>query len=233
MISNAPQGDPVRKRKDKDMSLKVETMVLGSVGTNTYLVYDETTGDGVLVDPADQGARLLEWVKKAPAELKGVLLTHGHFDHIYGLREILNTVRVRVFAGEKEQELMANPAWNLSAMGEYGPYTVVPDEAVRDNDVLSIGSLHPEVIETPGHTVGSVSYYFKEEGLLFSGDCLFMESVGRTDLPTGNSRQMADSVKKKLLVLPGNVIVYSGHGPKTTIEYERRNNPFAHEDYWA
>lgn len=211
--------------------MKIDILVLGMIRTNCYILSDENTKEAILIDPADESERILSFLSEQGYKLKAILLTHGHFDHITGIQGVRDTIPVPLYALEAEKELLENPQWNCSNMGSRS-VSEQADQWLLDGDVLTFGTMSCKVIATPGHTRGSGCYYFEKENVLFSGDTLFCESVGRTDLPTGNAQMVIESVRKKLLVLPENTIVYPGHGAETSIGYERRNNPYADGNGW-
>lgn len=203
--------------------LRIQTMVLGMVSTNTYILYEEGGSQAVIVDPADHPERILnkcrEW-KLTPA---AIVLTHGHFDHIGAIEGILKDCPVEVIAGEKEEKLIKDPGLNLS--GQFGRgYGATITHPVKDGEEFSLLGLTWKVLETPGHTVGSVCYYIAGEGILLSGDTLFRESYGRTDFPGGSSRQLTESIGR-LFKLPEDTMVYPGHDSATTIGHEKQYNP--------
>ncbi len=205
--------------------ISIHTMVLGQVATNCYIVH--RTGDSrcVVIDPADNGEFIYETIKSLGLELEAVLLTHGHYDHILGLRSLLGKNRVKTYAGEKEEELLQDPNQNLTVVTGT-PIGVIADVYVRDGERVRLADMDFDVLWTPGHTFGSVSYYLREQRLLFCGDVLFLESVGRCDLPTGNWNQMLQTLENVLFKLPDEVEVYNGHGSSTQIGYEKKNNPY-------
>ena len=205
--------------------MQIKSLVLGPIRTNCYFVYDEETRKCLLIDPADDAQRIITLLERENLRPAAILLTHGHFDHIGAVNELVNKFRIPVIAGENEADLIADPVLNEAAAVK-SDVTVVPDRLAKDGDVIDPGFCRFTVIYTPGHTKGSVCYYSEEEGVLFSGDTLFFESVGRTDLHTGNGDALIRSIKDRLFKLPGNTRVYPGHGPKTSIEYEIRNNPY-------
>ena len=157
--------------------------------------------------------------------MQAILLTHGHFDHIWGANEVRSLAGVKMYAYEQEKELLNSEKLNVSK-GAGRPYTVEADVYLKDGETLTVADMTCKCIATPGHTAGSCCYYFEDAGILVSGDTLFQESVGRTDLPTGNMRTLMNSVKQKLFVLPEETKVYPGHGESTTIGYEKKYNPF-------
>ena len=205
--------------------IKIITKVLGSVSTNCYFIVNVSTNDTIIIDPADSPATIESVVFKNGLKPQAILLTHGHFDHILAANEVKEKYSIPLYACDKEKNLIENSSLNLSS--SYGARVELRDiQYVQDNELLAIAGFSIKVIHTPGHTEGSVCYYFENEDILISGDTLFLESVGRSDFPTGNSSQLIRSVKEKLLLLPGETIVYPGHGDATTIEYEKKYNPF-------
>lgn len=204
--------------------LHIQPLVVGMVQTNAYVISNENTKKAIVLDPGDDAERILSHLKSKGLELEAILLTHAHFDHILGVNDILNNKKVPVYAYEPEQELLEDVSLNCSTM--IGNPTTISDVTYwKDQTSFEAIGYSIKVIGTPGHTKGSCCFYFKENDVLFSGDTLFMESVGRTDLPTGNSTRIMESVKG-LMDLPDDTIVYPGHGPATSISYERTHNPF-------
>lgn len=205
--------------------LKITALVLGVVGTNCYIISNRETKEAVIVDPADKAGRICEALEKEQIIPKAILLTHGHFDHILAVNDLLRTYQIPVYAGEAEQELLSNPDWNLSASMHHAT-TIEASNLVTDGEILELLGTRIKAIATPGHTAGGMCYYFMEDGMMFVGDTIFLESVGRTDFPTGNSRVLNQSIKEKLFVCDDGIRLYPGHGPETTIGYEKENNPF-------
>ena len=210
-------------------TLKVACAQLGPIDTNTYVLMDEEIKEAVIIDPAGSAEELAAYLEEGGYTLDGVLLTHGHHDHIgglEGLREHYDRWSLRVYAAKPEQEVLMVADYNLSTMFGKG-YTTHANMMLRDKEVFEVTSAHKcQIIYTPGHTLGSCCYYFDKEGWLFSGDTLFAGSIGRSDFPTGNGNQLIRSLNDIVMKLPDETIVFPGHGPQTTIGHERKTNPF-------
>ena len=207
------------------MNIEIKTVVLGQVNTNCYFVWNTETKEGIIIDPADNADYIIQVIREEQIIVKGVYLTHAHFDHMLAASSVAGAYRAPVYCLAQEKEVAESTRLNLSDY--FGcTYALTPDRVLQDGETMQIIGMQMQVLHTPGHTKGSGCYYFAEEGILFSGDTLFFESVGRTDFPTGNSATLAKSVKEKLYVLPEEVKVYPGHGSATSIGYEKKNNMF-------
>lgn len=205
--------------------LKIGKVVMGSVQTNCYFIYQEGEKKIIVVDPADKGDYLYKAFTEAGFEVAAILLTHAHFDHIWGCNKLRELSGVQVFACEEEKELCESAKLNVSEdVGR--PYTVSVDWYLRDGEEVTIEGMKFKMIHTPGHTQGSCCYYFEEDNILVSGDTLFEGSVGRSDLPTGNGATLTRSLKERLMILPEETLVFPGHGNGTTIADEKKYNPF-------
>lgn len=206
--------------------MKIDRFVIGPVGTNCYIVRNEDTDECFATDPAACPPELVGHIRKEGLNVKAVLLTHGHFDHIMGLDDFLKEFPVPVYAFSEEKPLLESAELN-SSLGMFGSsYTFSGAEYVSDGQILHIAGFEIRVIHTPGHTAGGCCYYIPAENVLISGDTLFRASVGRTDLPTGSMGDLVRSVREKLFVLPEETKVYPGHMEETTIGYEKKYNPF-------
>lgn len=205
--------------------IKIGRMVLGTCSTNTYFVYREGSQDAVVIDPADYGEHIYESLQKNGFQVAAILLTHGHFDHIWGCEKLRALSGVKVYANEAEKDLLGDAKKNISAQAGRA-CTLNADAYLKDGDVLELAGITFQMIATPGHTPGGCCYYMEEAGMLICGDTLFEESVGRTDFPGGSMSTLVRSIKEKLFTLPDNTKCYPGHGGSTTIGYEKQNNPF-------
>ena len=195
------------------------------VGTNCYVVYNEETRACFVVDPAAPSDLVIEFIKTEDLILQGILLTHGHFDHIMGIDDFLKAFPVPVYAGEDELPVIEDDRLNVSSM--YGPkYAFHGAKPVKDGQVIECAGIEVDVLHTPGHTVGGCCYYLPKEHRLFSGDTLFCASIGRTDLPTGSSSQLVRSVQEKIMTLPDDTKIYPGHMEETSVQFEKEHNPF-------
>ena len=206
--------------------MKILNFVLGMVGTNCYLVVNEEEKQCILIDPAVYSGEIAEQIRREGLDLRAILLTHGHFDHIMGIDGFRKEFpEIPVYAHREEEALLKDASMNASL--EFGrQYTFSGAAYAEDGDVLDLAGMQFRVIHTPGHTIGGGCYYLQEEKVLFSGDTLFRESIGRTDFPTGNGGQLMRSIREKLFTLPEETAVYPGHMERTTIGDEKKYNPY-------
>ncbi len=208
--------------------LIVITNQLGDFMTNCYTVYNAVTRDAVLIDPASNARFLNNILVNEQLNCVAILLTHGHYDHIGALPELMELVghKVPIYASAEEEDVLNDPRKNLSTMLSGQMVTVKPDILLQDDQEIELLDTKLRCFLVPGHTKGGMCYYFAENGILFSGDTLFARSIGRSDFPTGDGIKLVKSIKEKLMTLPDATIVYPGHNERTTIEKERNANPF-------
>lgn len=209
-------------------SYMLKKLVVGDMSTNCYLVGNPETKELVIIDPGYDAPLLKRTIHDLEYTPVAILLTHGHYDHITAANELRRFYGVKLYAGRNEEELLASTDFNLSEMFGH-PMELMADELLTGDQMIELGGMYITVLETPGHTSGSVSYFFPLWQLLFSGDTLFMESVGRTDFPTGNEGKMIDSIVNVIYELPITTMCFPGHGPATNLEYESRNNLYIHK----
>ncbi len=204
----------------------IKSMILGPVETNVYFIINDDTSECVIVDPAEQPEKIIRFLEGNELILSGILLTHGHFDHIGAVEGLIDRYKVPVYASEKEKRLLSDPDLNCS-LEVFGKGIIVEaDRFLKDEEEFELGGISFKNIDCPGHTEGSCCYYARELNALFSGDTLFEGSVGRTDLPTGSGKDIYRSLNEKLMKLPDATEVYPGHNGYTTIGDERNYNPW-------
>jgi len=204
--------------------MDIETIVVSPLQVNCYLVWSKEGRSGVIIDPGDEDERIVERIDRNEVKPAAILLTHGHADHIGAVEPLKRTYDIPLYIGREDEALLSSPSANVSAFFGYEISCPPADQTVADGDNIRIGGLSFTILATPGHTPGGVCYYTGRH--LFCGDTLFMGSIGRTDLPGGDSRQLIKSIEKNILSLPDETICYPGHGPVTSVGRERTGNPF-------
>ncbi|MGG4410197.1 MBL fold metallo-hydrolase [Niallia taxi] len=207
--------------------IQYKQMPLGPIQTNCYVIWNEQK-ECLIVDPGDNGAKVIKTIGEMGVQPIAILLTHAHFDHIGAVETVRNEFGIPVFIHSKEDNWLTDPKFNgSSAFRLPNPVVCEPaDHYLDENPAMTIGSFTFAVLETPGHSPGSVTFYFAEEGVAFSGDALFFESIGRTDLAGGNQRTLLNSINDKLMSLPEETVILSGHGKSTTIGHEMDHNTY-------
>ena len=201
----------------------IEKVVVGPFATYCYIVGDETSREGIVIDPGDEAKRILKRVGELQLDIKLLLLTHGHIDHAGALKDLKDATGAAVAVHADDANFDRYRSAGL-IFGLVYPHPPVPDRLLRDGDTVAVNGLLFEVLHTPGHTPGGIC--LRRDGIIFSGDTLFNGSVGRTDLIGGNHDKLMESIRERLLVLDDDIVVYPGHGDDTTIAAERRGNPF-------
>ena len=201
----------------------LKKLVVGPIAANCYIVGSELTKEGMIVDPGDEAKQVLDSVKDLQLDIKYLVLTHGHMDHIGAVHKVKEATGAELCVHSGDSGLIRGRPLN-SLFGMSSPTLPSPERWLEGGDSLDIGDLHFLVLHTPGHTPGGICLL--GEGVVFTGDTLFNYSIGRTDLPGGSYSQLMNGIHTKLMVLPDDTVVYPGHGPETTIGDERRANPF-------
>ena len=201
--------------------MQVQTLVVSMFATNCYLVSCRETGEGVVIDPGAEGKRILDQIEKKGLSIKAIINTHGHIDHTGANGRLKEALKAPLLFPEKDLEIYRNPGFGF---GVFFGKAVTPDRLLGEGELVHVGRRIFYVLETPGHTGGSISLY--SDGVVFTGDALFAGSVGRTDLTGGSYPLLIRSIEEKLMILPPQTVVYPGHGPATTIEKEGSSNPF-------
>ncbi len=203
-----------------------EVLPVGSLQCNCSVFGDEQTCEAMVIDPGDEIESILDILQRHNLKVKTIVITHAHIDHIGGAQKLKMATGAPVYMNQNDAELQAMLPIQASWLGVEEPEPVEIDAPARDGDTLLVGATQFHVLHTPGHTQGSVSLYAPAENTLIAGDTLFQGSIGRTDLPGGDGRQILRSIHQKLIPLPEETIVIPGHGPNTTIGREKRMNPF-------
>jgi glyoxylase-like metal-dependent hydrolase (beta-lactamase superfamily II) len=204
--------------------LLVKTLVVGPLQVNCYLVACQTTSEALVVDPGDEGERIVSAVQAAGWQVKAIVNTHGHFDHIGANRALVDATGAELLIHELDLPLLQKAQLHAQVYGLRAEPSPSPDRLLHDGDSIAFGTLSCTVIHLPGHSPGGIALHCGQH--LFAGDVLFAGSVGRTDLPGGDHRALVEGIRTRLWCLPGETIVHPGHGPDTTIDREMRTNPF-------
>lgn len=203
-----------------------EILPVGMLQCNCSIFGDEQSREAIVIDPGDEIAKIVQILERHQLKVKAIIVTHGHIDHVAGAAKLRTLTGAPVYMNERDFEqldlLPAMAAWLRTPVPERTEVDVV----AREGATIQLGAAAFNVLETPGHTQGSVSVWIPQENKLIAGDTLFRESIGRTDLPGGDSKRILSSIKTKLFQLPGDAVVIPGHGPATTLEWEKRHNPY-------
>ena len=211
--------------------LTIKTFAVNMVEENTYVVSDETRA-ALIVDcgaySPDEREALAQYIEQEGLTVTGLINTHGHFDHVFGLQWAAEKYGVELAIAEDELDNYRHAAEHMVAFMRRGVAFDVPQPArlLHEGDTITLGNHTLRVIATPGHTPGGICFYDENDGVIFTGDSLFQANIGRCDLPGGDLQSLVDSLQSKVLTLPEEVVVYPGHGPTTTVGFERINTPY-------
>ncbi|SDB99313.1 Glyoxylase, beta-lactamase superfamily II [Pelagirhabdus alkalitolerans] len=208
--------------------MNVERMSLGQLGTNGYIIYQENSA--LIIDPGADEERIKYFVEQHQLNPKAILLTHAHFDHIGAVDAIRDKYNIPVYLHEDESDWLEDPKLNSSVLFPLGDITARRADYGLSEGIMEIDGFKFEVRHTPGHSPGGVIFVFDEEDFVIAGDSLFNGGIGRTDLPGGDYQVLQSSIKNQLYTLPDHFQVLPGHGDVTTIEKEKRSNPFVRSD---
>ena len=210
------------------MTVEIKSLTLGAVATNTYLIGDTETSEAILIDPVADAPLLYKTAQDAGWTIKLILATHGHFDHVLASQPLKDLTHAPFAIHEAETSWLSSlPQQGLMFFGSPFPEAAKPDRFLTtEPETIELGAIRLETIFTPGHSPGHISFYMPSHRMVFSGDCLFASSIGRTDLPGADFTTLINTICDKLLPLGDDVQVMCGHGEPTTMGDERRTNPF-------
>lgn len=204
--------------------MKILCIIAGPIGVNCYIVKDEATNEGIVIDPGGNAGEIIKAVSDEKMTVKYVVNTHGHSDHIGANTEVCQALNAKLLIHKADKDMLTDSKKNLSYFMGLNIISKMADEFVAHGDVIEFGTIKLKVIHTPGHSEGGICLY--GENVLFSGDTLFADSIGRCDFPGGSEIVLIRSIKEKLMVLPDDTKVLPGHGPATDIAWERNHNPY-------
>lgn len=204
--------------------MKIIRMAAGIYAANCYIVYSAKTMEGVIIDPGGDADDILKMIKEKDIKITSIILTHGHADHIGGVKDLKEILKAEIMIHEDDKEMLVDANINLSNMMAMDNVEIEPDKLLKDGDIINIGEKQMLVIHTPGHTKGGIC--LKIEDNIITGDTLFQASIGRTDLYGGDFNQIIDSIKSKLLIYDDETKIFPGHGSPSTIKYEKDRNPY-------
>lgn len=206
----------------------IESFVVGMLQANCYLLGDNETLQAVVIDPGGDSERIARRIQQLGLRLVAILNTHGHFDHMMDAWALKKRLGGETYLHSKDELIFQQSMARMGPLLGFKPIVTVEkiDHNLQEGDSLVFGRIHLKVLETPGHTPGHVSFHMSDAGIVFVGDTLFAGSIGRTDFPGGSYGQLIRSVREKIFPLDGKTVVYPGHGPETTVEREKKSNPF-------
>jgi glyoxylase-like metal-dependent hydrolase (beta-lactamase superfamily II) len=203
-----------------------EILIVGPLQCNCSILGDKASREAIVVDPGDDISRIVSLLEQHQLTVKQIIVTHAHIDHIAGAQRLKHLTGAPILYNQNDLPLVKMMDIQAGWLGIPTPEVAPPDASLEDGQAISIAGLTGTILHTPGHTEGSVCLYLPQQTLLLAGDTLFAGSVGRTDLPGGNTSKLLKSIRDSLLTLPDEVTVIPGHGPKTSIGTERESNPF-------
>jgi glyoxylase-like metal-dependent hydrolase (beta-lactamase superfamily II) len=204
----------------------IKKLAVGPIMANCFIVGCKETHEAAVIDPGDEADRILLALAQAKLTVKQIINTHGHFDHVGGNLQAVKAFAAPLLIHKSDAGMLGRVAEVATMYGMQGENSPAPDSFLAEGMEITFGSHRMKVLHTPGHTQGGCCLYLEAENKVITGDTLFADSIGRTDLPGGSHEQLLDSIKTKLFTLPDEVTAYPGHGPKTTIAHEKRHNPY-------
>jgi len=205
--------------------MQIHRLICGPLSVNSYIVSKEGSSECAVIDPGD-AAPILQYLMDQGLHCTEILLTHGHFDHIYGVHDLAMMTKAKVIIHESDASMLESSKDSLAMILGYMVQPISADLCIQDGDKIEAAGMTFRVLHTPGHTPGGVCYVSTEEPIAFSGDTVFFESVGRTDFSHSNPNDLRDSIQKKIYSLDEGTTLYPGHGNETTVSHEKKYNPF-------
>lgn len=207
--------------------MKFERFVVGMSEANAYIVYDENTLEAIVIDPGDEGKRLMQYIDKRFLKIQGIVLTHYHYDHIGAAEVLKKKYQCPIYAHKKEIEGLKDPEINHSKSSPQKLISIDTDKALSHGDIINVGDIILEVIHTPGHTPGGICLEVKDSNLIFTGDTIFSDDLGRTDLEGGSESMLKKTIMNKVAKWSADVVIYPGHGESSLMsEVRRRKLPY-------
>lgn len=206
--------------------MQIHTLSLGMFGVNNYLVHADGSTKAILIDACEDTESILRKIDQLKLELVYLINTHGHGDHIAGNEAIVKATGAKLIIGEKEVPYLSDPSLNLSMFMGVHLTSPPPDRTLREGDTVSLDNLNFEVLFTPGHSSGHITLVERAQNIAFVGDVIFRQGIGRTDFPGGSYQTLETTIREKIYTLPDSMTLYNGHGPSTTVGYEKQHNPF-------
>lgn len=203
-----------------------ETIVVGPLGVNCFILGDPAAGEGIIVDPGADAGRIVAAVQRLGMTIRYVINTHGHFDHVGGNRQVLAATGAQLLIHRDDSPFLSRAAEVATMYGLATDNSPPADRFLEDGMTVDFGGYGMKVLHTPGHTPGGCCFYLEGQGKVITGDTLFAEGVGRTDFPGSSHEALMEGIRTKLMTLPDSTVAYPGHGPSTTIEHEKRYNPY-------
>lgn len=214
----------------KQLNVQIEKFIFNDFEQNTYIVYDEQSNEAIIIDPGNSNAfeddELERFIKERNLRLTKILNTHGHIDHIFGIAFLKEHFNPQFYFPSPDLPLLLNVKLQSEMIGIPAPKVIQPDYDLHQFQSIKLNNFEIEVIKTPGHSPGGTCLFIKELKKIFTGDSIFLESIGRTDLWGGDLEQLIQSIRSKIFTLDDDVEILPGHGPTTTIGHERKYNPF-------
>jgi len=211
----------------------INTIVLGDLNSNIYVVEDEETKESVIIDPAVDFVKIQDFISGRGITIKAILVTHGHFDHIGAVDSLQEVYKCPVYTSQGEAEIMSDTTMNLCAYFNYNSIKAHATHFVENNETISLSkALTFKIIFVPGHSPDGVCYYNEANNVLFAGDTLMEGRIGSTDYYAGSSYDLVENIKNRLMVLPDKTILYPGHGENSTIGHEKKHNHYYFKSMW-